>query len=103
MHLADIGTDEWWRDCCDRGIVALAAQTYRTGATFQAFDLIDIGVPEPDSPNRWGPRLLAAARAGIVEPVGYGPSKRPTVAKSAARIWRGTALAVRVMDGGAAA
>lgn len=82
---AEAGTDTWWRDCCDRGIQALA----ETGLIFQAFDLLDLGVPDPDSANRWGRRFLAAARRGLIEPIGYAPSKRPTTACSIVRTWRG--------------
>jgi hypothetical protein len=41
---AEAGTDEQWRDCADRGIAELA----RRGQPFQAFDLCDLGVPEPE-------------------------------------------------------
>lgn len=82
---ADANTDHWWRDCCDRAIAQLAAQ----GIVFQAVDLLDLGVPEPDHPNRWGARLREAARAGVIQPAGWGPSRRPTTACSAVRLWRG--------------
>lgn len=89
MAQADAGTDQWWRDCCDRGISHLA----RTGRVFEAFDLIDLGVPEPRHPSQWGPRFSAAAKRGVITAAGYGPSKRPTVAKSAVRLWRGAQCA----------
>jgi len=85
LDQADAGTDDWWRSCCDAGIAELA----RRGQPFQAVDLLDLGVPEPSHPNRWGPRLHAAARAGVIEPVGYGPSRRATTACSAVRVWIG--------------
>jgi hypothetical protein len=85
MGRADAGTDDWWKSCVDAGIAELA----RRGVPFQAVDLLDIGVPEPDHPNRWGPRLSAAARRGVIAPVGYAPSKRPTTSCSVVRIWRG--------------
>lgn len=81
----DAGTDSWWRDCCDRGIAEMVSR----GVVFQAADLHDLGVPDPDHPNRWGPRLLAAARAGVIVPVDYGPSRRPSTACSAVRLWSG--------------
>ncbi len=83
---AEEGTDSWWRNCCDEAISEMA----RRGCIFQAADLLDLGLTEPDHPNRWGPRLLAAARAGVIEPVGYTSSKRPSTAMSAVRLWRGT-------------
>ncbi len=87
MAVAAANTDDGWRDRCDAGIAELA----RRGEPFQAADLADHGVPEPDHPNRWGPRLLAASKAGLIEAVGYAPSKRPSTACSAVRVWRGTA------------
>lgn len=83
---AEAGTDDWWKDCCDRAIAALAA----TGLPFQAADLADLGLPDADHPNRMGARFLAAARRGVIEPIGYAPSKRPSTACSAVRVWRGT-------------
>jgi hypothetical protein len=79
-------TDDWWRDCCDRGIAELA----RRGHDFQAADLTALGVPDPDHPNRWGARLHLAARRGVIEPVGFAQSHRPTVKASIVRTWRGT-------------
>ncbi len=84
---ANEGGDSWWTDCCDRGIAELA----RRGQPFQAVDLVELGVPEPDHANRWGGRLYAAARAGVVECVGYAPSKRATTKASIVRVWRGVA------------
>lgn len=87
MRRADENTDDWWRNTCDRAI----AEAARTGKPFQAFDLCEwYGLPEPHSANAWGPRLAAAARRGVIEGIGWGPSSRPTTAKSAVRIWRGT-------------
>jgi hypothetical protein len=82
---ADAGTDDWWKDCADRGIAELA----RRGHDFQAVDLLDLGVPEPDHANRWGSRLHAAAMAGLIECVGFAPSKRATTRTSIVRVWRG--------------
>jgi hypothetical protein len=85
VEQAGANTDDWWRDCCDRGIAFLAA----SGVVFQAADLIDLGVPEPSSANYWGARFQSAARAGVIEPAGYAPSKRRTVAGSIVHLWRG--------------
>jgi hypothetical protein len=85
VDIADAHTDDWWRSCCDAGIEHLAS----TGVVFQAADLIDLGVPSPDSPKRWGARVQAAVRAGLIEPAGYAPSKRRTCAGSIVHLWKG--------------
>lgn len=77
--------DEFWRRTCDAGIRELAQR----GRPFEAFDLIELGVPEPEHPSRWGARLHHAARQGVIEAVGAGPSRRPTVRGSLVRYWRG--------------
>jgi hypothetical protein len=83
----DSNASDWWKQCADQGIRHLAS----TGQVFQCADLIDLGVPEPHHPNAWGARMNAAAKAGLIVPAGWGASKRPTVAKSAVRLWRGAA------------
>lgn len=83
--VAEHNTDAWWSDTAARGIRHLAAG----GAEFEAFDLIDIGVPEPDHPNRWGAALAHACRDGVIVCVGAGPSRRPTRAGGLCRRWRG--------------
>lgn len=89
MARADASTDPWWRSCA---MTALETEA-RTGRVFQSYSLVErYGVPEPPSgPNAWGALLNAAARAGLIEAVGYAPSARPTTAKSAVRTWRGVA------------
>jgi hypothetical protein len=84
---ADENTDAWWRSVADQAIRALA----ETGDVFDAYSLHEHGVPEPDHPARWGPRFLAAARAGVIVPAGYASSRRPKTAGSAVRVWRGAA------------
>jgi len=81
------GTDDFWRRTCDAGIRELA----RRGRPFEAFDLTELGVPEPEHSSRWGARLHHAARQGIIVAVGAGPSRRPTVRGSLVRYWRGAA------------
>ncbi len=85
VRAANDGRDTWWSECCDRGIAELA----RRGQPFQAADLLELGVPEPDHPNRWGGRLYAAGRAGTIECVAFAQSKRPTTRASIVRVWRG--------------
>lgn len=79
------GTDDWWASLADRAIRELA----RRGAPFQAFDLTELGVPEPDHPNRWGGALHRAARRGVIVACGAEPSKRPATAGSLVRTWIG--------------
>lgn len=84
---ADENADAWWKATADQAIRALA----ETGRVFDAYALAEAGVPEPDHPSRWGPRFLAAARAGVIVPAGYASSRRPATAGSAVRVWRGAA------------
>lgn len=90
MATAAARTPADWAADCDRAIRTMAAR----GVEFQAADLIAEGlVDEPDHPNRWGPRFLAAQAAGVIEAVGYAKSKRATVHASICRTWRGTPAA----------
>lgn len=87
MATADANTPAAWARTCDAAIRTMAAR----GTVFQAADLVREGlVGEPDHPNRWGPRLLAAARAGVIEHAGYAQSIRATVHRSICRQWVGT-------------
>ena len=42
--------DGWWRSTADRAVATLA----RTRRPFTVDDVRDLGVEEPDHPNRWG-------------------------------------------------
>lgn len=87
MALAAAATEPTWADACQAAIRLMAAR----GIEFQAADLLAEGlVDEPDSPNKWGPQLAAAARHGVIEPAGWARSKRATTRSSALRTWRGT-------------
>lgn len=83
---AHANADDWWRDCAMRAMRWMA----ELGQPFDAWDLIQLGVPEPDDPHRWGGLFRTAARRGLIEAVGYAPSRRPTAAGSIARVWRGS-------------
>ncbi len=78
--------DWWWRDCADRALLWCA----QGGFDFTAETLRDLGVPEPDHPNRWGGLFMAAHSRALIEPVGYTQATRPTRAGGVHRIWRGT-------------
>ncbi|MFR0351824.1 hypothetical protein [Streptomyces sediminimaris] len=88
MAAARAHTSPEWADACAAAIELMA----RRGTVFQAADLIAEGlVDEPDSPNRWGPAFLRAARASVIEPAGVQQSRRATVHRSLCRAWQGTA------------
>lgn len=78
-------SDDWWRSCVEAGLRHLAA----TGSPFDAFDLTELGVPDPDHPNRWGAAFRAAATGGLIEPIGYRESRRPSRSGGVCRVWRG--------------
>ncbi len=77
--------DDWWLDCAERAIRELARQ----GGVFCADHLTDLGVPDADHPNRVGGLFRRAYRAGLIEPVGYTTSTRPSRAGGILRTWRG--------------
>ncbi|MGZ4590248.1 MAG: hypothetical protein ACXV2H_07115 [Actinomycetes bacterium] len=79
--------DDEWKVLALNKIAFLAG----TGFTFQAYTLVEHGVPEPDHPSRWGAIFNHAAQAGLIAAAGYGPSARPTVKASACKQWRGVA------------
>ncbi len=78
-------SDDWWRDCAERAITQCAA----TGQPFSADTLIDMGVPEPDVPQRWGSLLSTFHRRGLIEQVGFKNSPRQTRQGGVIRVWRG--------------
>lgn len=78
--------DDWWRSTAGRALQWWA----QTGLEFDAFDLTELGVPDPDHPARWGALFRAAHTAGLIRPVGYRQSRRPTRSGGVCRIWQGT-------------
>lgn len=77
--------DDWWLDCAERALGWWA----ETGRPFTADDLRALGVPDPDHPNRIGGLFRRAYRTGLIEPVGYMPSTRPSRNGGVLRTWRG--------------
>lgn len=77
--------DAWWRSCAELALVYLA----RCGAPFSADDLTDLGVPDPDHPNRWGALFRAACSRGEIVPVGFTVSRRPSRRGGVVRVWAG--------------
>lgn len=78
-------SDDWWRDCATRALGWMAD----LGQPFDAYDLTLLGVPDPDDPHRWGGLFRVACQRGLIESVGYAPSRRPTAQGSVCRVWRG--------------
>lgn len=76
-----------WAGLALAGIEMLAL----SGRRFQAYDVAELGVPEPTSSAAWGAVFNRARREGLIRRVGYAPSKRPTVAGSACAEWVGAA------------
>lgn len=81
---ADENTDAWWKSCADRAIDYLAA----AGQPFSA-DHVQALIPPADHPCRIGARFHAAVRAGVIRPVGYVLSERPSRHRGVQRLYRG--------------
>jgi hypothetical protein len=84
IHQANENANAWWKSCADRAIDYLAALDYPFSA-----DHVAALVPEPDHPCRWGARFHAAVRAGVIRPVGYVLSERPSRHRGVVRLYRG--------------
>ncbi|MCB2175600.1 MAG: hypothetical protein KQH57_07305 [Actinomycetales bacterium] len=78
-------SDPWWHSVAHRALEWLA----QSGQPFDAYDLTELGVPDPDHPARWGALFAAAQAQGLIAPVGYQPSRRPTRAGGVCRVWVG--------------
>ncbi|WP_324650989.1 hypothetical protein [Georgenia sp. H159] len=86
----DLGTvqenaDDWWRDSAERALRWWA----QSGQPFDAFDITELGVPDPDHPARWGALFRAAYTSGLIQPIGYHQSRRPTRSGGVCRVWQG--------------
>ncbi len=77
--------DWWWRDCADRALTHCC----ESGREFTADDLRELGVPEPDHPNRWGALFAGAHARGVIEPVRFSTSSRRARHGGTYRVWRG--------------
>ncbi|WP_457836230.1 hypothetical protein, partial [Staphylococcus aureus] len=66
-----------------------------TGHPFTTADLRDMGVTEPDSPNRWGAALSHAHRLGLIAPCGFTRSTRRERRNGVVRQWIGTEAVAR--------
>jgi hypothetical protein len=81
----DTNVDDWWRSCAWRGLETLA----QSGRPFTASDLPELGVPDPDHPNRWGALFRAAQGAGLIVCVGFAVATRPSRHGGILRLWAG--------------
>lgn len=81
---ADENIDRWWRSCADAAIAHLAAGDRPFSA-----DQVAALVPNPDHPCRWGARFSAALKAGVIRPVGYTVSARPSRHRGVQRLYVG--------------
>lgn len=84
-QMADPTSDSWWYDSARRALEWLA----QTETPFDAYDLTEMGVPDPDHPNRWGSLFRVAKDEGLITPVGYRESRRPSRAGGVCRVWVG--------------
>ncbi|WP_369132019.1 hypothetical protein [Modestobacter sp. I12A-02662] len=75
--------DHWWASCCDAAIRYLAA----LDRPFTADDVQAL-IPTADHPCRMGGRFYAAIRAGIIRPVGYTLSERPSRRRGVLRLYQ---------------
>lgn len=76
----------YWSDAAAAAIRNLAA----TGTTFDAADVRALTPGEPTHQNVPGQVFAAMRRAGVIEIVNYGPSRRRSVRGAAVAQWRGT-------------
>lgn len=83
---ANENTDRWWKSCADRAIDYLAA----LDSPFSA-DHVQALIPPADHPCRIGARFHAAVNAGVIRPVGYVLSERPSRHRGVQRLYRGGA------------
>lgn len=81
--------DGWWLSTARAALETLA----RTGLPFTANDLTELGVTDPDTPARWGSLFAAAKHGGLIRPIGYTPSPRPSRSGGVCREWVGVAHA----------
>lgn len=78
---AEQNADRWFWSCGTIAVKALAA----TGRSFSVDDIRRLGVPDPDSHQRWGALLAAGMRTGLIEATGatISATGRPVLT------WRG--------------
>lgn len=85
MARANDALDAWTRGCWQTAIGYWAS----TGWPFTADEVRELGVPDPQNPNAVGAQFMAAARAGLIRPVGFVQSRRPSRHAAWLRQWVG--------------
>lgn len=92
-HLEQIhedGPEEWREQAC--GAMDLLAAN---GSPFDSMTLTELGVPDPHHPGQWGALFRVYSTRGLIEPLGFEYSRRPTRSGGICRTWVGTAKARR--------
>ena len=80
--------DPWWRSGADSAVETLA----RTRRPFTVDDVRDLGVNDPDHPNRWGGLFGAHSKRGLIRRTGRTlPSRHPERNGSRVPEWIGCA------------
>jgi hypothetical protein len=79
-----VATDEEWKVAAERRLDDLA----RSGERFTSEDLTRV-VGVPPSPNAVGAIVNAAARRGVIRPVGFTNATRPSQHSATLRVWEG--------------
>lgn len=85
MAVVDAAEPEDWKRRTDAAIASLAS----SGEPFTSEDVRAIA-GDPDHPNAMGPRFAMAVRAGLIEPAGRTPARRPSLHAHRIQVWRGT-------------
>lgn len=87
-HLEQIHDDgpPDWRDEAHRAMEYFIA----SGLPFDSYSLTEVGVQEPHHPSQWGALFRAYSNKGLIEPLGFEYSRRPTRSGGICRTWRGT-------------
>jgi hypothetical protein len=85
MALADSAAAPDWKARWDEAILELA----RGGLPFTSDEVRELAGPPTDHPNAAGSRFAAAARAGVIERIGYRNSTRAVLHSHPLSVWRG--------------
>ena len=92
-HLEQIheNSPEEWKEHA-RGVMDWLASE---GQPFDSMHLTELGVPDPHHPGAWGALFRVYSNRGLIEPLGFEYSRRPTRSGGICRTWRGTDKARR--------
>lgn len=92
-HLrAGADTDRTDSDWSVLGLIQIRHLADR-GEPFSSFDLTEAGLPNPENPAKWGALFREAHKDGVIVPVGYLQSRRPSRHRSIVRLWVGSKAA----------